>query len=141
MVSSVSGCSASWTGCIREPHSLGEICRRFVGRRGSFVFFFKAKGRSIHEVFNESREKASKDNFKAGATELLVALPLMLHLAKIFLATRLPDEVGCLQALAAVAHECQEAKFGRGDSHRLASLVSHHLDRFGRVYDVDMMKP
>ena len=103
--------------------------------------FCRAKGRAIHEVFNESREKSSKESFKAGATELLVVLPLLLHFAETFLVRSLPDEVRCLRAMATVAHECQEAKFGRGDADKLAAAVSRHLACFRLVYSEDMVKP
>ena len=116
---------------------LQDFCRA----EWQFPAFCRAKGRAIHEVFNDSREKSSKDSFKAGATELLIVLPLVMHFAEIFLARFLPEEVRSLRALVAVAHECQEAKFGRGNAEKLASAVSHHLDIFRSVYGEEWMRP
>ena len=103
--------------------------------------FCSAKGRAIHEVFNEAREKASEETFRAGATELLIVLPLLLHFAELFLARSLLDEVRCLRALMAVAHECQEAKFGRADVDKLRSAIARHIDIFRLVYGEEEMKP
>ena len=42
----------------------------------------RTKGRQVHEAFNESRERASKESFKAGASEMLQLYPLVLRFAE-----------------------------------------------------------
>ena len=106
-----------------------------------FPAFCRAKGRSIYEVFNENRQRACKDNFKAGATELLLALPLLLLFGELFLVAKLPREMACLRALCDVAHEAQEAKFGRGDVGKFASSIQKHFAEFRSVYSDDSVKP
>ncbi len=107
----------------------------------NFPAFCKAKGRVIHEVFNESRERSSTETFKCGAAELLTLFPLLLHFGELFLAGRLTEEMHCLRALAAVLHEAQEAKFGRGDAARLATAIGHHFGLFKRTYGDEHCKP
>jgi hypothetical protein len=106
-----------------------------------FPAFCKAKGRAIYQVFNETREKASKESFKCGATELLVVFPILLHFAELFLSGLLAQEMESFRALAEVVYEAQEAKFGRGDASKLATAVTLHLDLFKRTYGEDCMKP
>ena len=95
-----------------------------------FPSFCRAKGRCIHEVFNEVRERFSKYAFKAGATEMLVVLPLLLHFGETWVAAALPREIESLRALAVVAHETQEAKFQRGDLGRMTAAITHHFALF-----------
>jgi len=127
---------------MRENTKLGwRDLQMFCKADWSFPAFCSGKGRAIHDVWNESREKASKEHFKAGATELIIVLPLVMHFAELFLAAVLPHEVNCLRALMTVVHESQEAKFGRGCDRALASAVSRHMTLFRTVYGNDNMKP
>ena len=135
-----------------EVHCLLEQMRRhtklgwrdlqtFCRADWQFPAYFSAKGRAIHDIWNDSREKASKDTFKAGATELIIVLPLLMHFAELFLAAVLPEEVKCFRALLSFVHECQEAKFGRGCASDLACAVSRHMSLFSTVYGSEHMKP
>ena len=92
-------------------------------------------------MFNEVRERSSKDAFKAGATELLVVLPLLLHFAEMFLAPALDKEIESLRALVAVAHETQEAKFQRGDHGRMVAAIERHFALFRQTYGDDWVRP
>lgn len=106
-----------------------------------FPFFCRAKGRAIYEVFNEARERSCHESFKAGATEAILVLPLLLFFGELFLVQQLPREVACLRALCDVAHEAQEAKFGRGDPGKLAASIRKHFDEYQRTYPDANVKP
>ena len=106
-----------------------------------FPSFFRAKGRSIHEVFNGVPERASKDVFKAGATEMLVVLPLIVYFAETFVAATLPKELESLRAIAVVAHETQEAKFQRGDVGRMLAAIANRFALFGETCSDEQVKP
>ena len=125
-----------------KTHLQWRDLENFCKAEWQFPVSFRAKGRAIYEVFNPARERASKESFKCGATELLVAFPLVLHFAELFVARYLVDEMNCLRALAAVIHETQEAKFGRGDGgDRLARAISYHFELFKRTYGEEHVKP
>ena len=135
-----------------EVHCLLEQlrCKTNLGWRDLQAFcsadwqlptYYSAKGRATHELWSESREKASKDSFKAGATEIIIVMPLIMHFAELFLASALPNEVSCLRALMALVHACREAKFGSGLARDLSSAVFRHMRLFSTVYGDDRMKP
>ena len=103
--------------------------------------FCRAKGRAIHEGLNESRARARKDICKSGATELLLVLQVFLLFGGLLLVAKLPRETACLRALRDVAHEAQEAKFGRGDPGKLASSIQKDFAEFRSAYSDECVKP
>ena len=106
-----------------------------------FPSFCRSKGKAIYEVFNTTREKASKESFKTGATDLLLVFPLLLYFAEMFVASQLPSEMQSLRAMSDLIHESHEAKFGRGDPRRISVAASRHLELFRRTYGDEQVHP
>ena len=106
-----------------------------------FPSYCRAKGRAIYQVFNEARERSCQEGFKAGATEAILILPLLLFFGELFLVRQLPDEIACLRSLCDVTHEAQEAKFGRGDPGKFAAAIRKHFDAYRKTYSDQRVKP
>ena len=122
------------------PFGWGDI-EAFCKSDWRFPNYIKNKGRAVHEVFKKSREESCRESFKAGATELLLAFPLLLLFGELFLAANMVAEMDSLRKLGRVIYEAQEAKFGRGDAGRLLHAIQQHFAAFVLVYSDDEVKP
>lgn len=104
------------------------------------------KGKAIHQVFNSSREKASREHWKSGASELLTVYPLVREFARtVVLATRpgLAPEVRSLMLCFRVLDLLRHLK-GAHDNEHLVSIsaaIQEHLEQHKLVYGTEDMIP
>ncbi len=102
-------------------------------------------GNAIHKVFNKTRERASQDHWKSGASELLSAYPLVRRFAESIVVVRFPAEmqlqVESLLLCCRVLDLLQDAKGGVGDTAVLHGAVRAHLEKHTQAYGDEEFKP
>ena len=101
--------------------------------------------RSVHTAWNKTREKASSDHFKAGASEVLTVYPLLRRFAEDLVATQFPNrlrnEIESLVLLCRTLDMFQDAKGGPCDVNRLRRCVDTHLEKHKATYGADAWRP
>jgi hypothetical protein len=120
----------------------------------AFPGYSKRKGDSLHECFNEAREKSSKKVFKAGASEMLGIVPVFNHFLVLLpepVKTTMADEVACFNKLNACIQLYKQAKGAvenDGDDGCHAMLAGKwmlaekdHQATFCEVYGANKVKP
>ena len=104
-----------------------------------------AKGTVLRACFSEAREKAWKGNqvFRAGASEMLVALPIMLHFLHAIVAPQglLADAIASFTALGDLVHRMCLGKSGATDEHAFAAAIERHARAFLEAYPAVEVKP
>ncbi len=100
------------------------------------------EGKAIHQVFNSSREKASREHWESGASELLTVYPLVREFATtIVLATRpqLASNVRsswlCFHVLDLLRH--LNGGYDKEHAVSLSAAIQDHVDRYKVVYGTD----
>lgn len=118
--------------------------KAFCGATWEFPENLRAKGRALPEVFSQGREQASTDTFKAGATEVLMTMPLLCHFAErvVVPSGKLKAELRSLFAQGEVVSAVLGAKRARTyDATVLSAAVDKHLRLFVRAYGAEYVKP
>ncbi len=110
----------------------------------------KAKGKAIHNCFNESRRKAACNakEFKSGCTETVQVVPLMRHflvtviVSDVVAEAKLDKEISSFNALADVVLCLQSMKVSSNPqalTEHLQSAIARHLSVFKAAYSEDHM--
>ena len=123
---------------ITWPHLL-----RWIQAQRSWPAWSRAKGRALWKCFNESREVASKKEFKSGCTETIMIVPLVRHFLVTVVWTnedlrkQLCKEVMSFNALANVVAVLQKMKVTREPATlapELQRLISKHMKLKAAAY-------
>lgn len=126
---------------IKYAH-LKDFCQSDWG----FPKNVRTKGRALPEVFSPSREAASSEAFKAGASEMMMTMPLLLHFAERIVEPtgKLKEELRSLYAQGEVVRAAvlaKRARAGSGSGAALAAAVELHLPLFVKAYGAESVKP
>ena len=104
----------------------------------------REKSFAIHKIFSKTREQASKEHWRSGASELLAAYPLVRRFAEALILQRLPQlrpQVLSLVSCFKVIDMIQDAKAGVTNSDAAALAVQKHLQQHVATYGDDESKP
>ena len=125
-------------------HSMYSVLETFCKADWTWPQQLKSSGKSIANVFNKVRERASHDHWKSGASELLTVIPLVRHFAESIVLVRHPQlhlHVKSLLSCFKVIDMLQDAKGGPCNSDALSRAVKHHLDLHKSCYGEKEWKP
>ena len=129
------GCRNVWT-------MLSELCQA----SWSFTCDHRARGVAIHRIFSPSREKASADHWKSGASELLTVYPLVRRFAESIVLVKYPHlrrEVGSFVSCCKLLDMLQDTK-GEAevlDTTALQQACKSYLQLHIATYGEDGVKP
>ena len=122
-----------------------QLLNRYCQADWSFPHQHQTAGRSIHKMFNATREKASTDHLKCGASELLTAYPLIRRFSESVVAARfavqLQNELASLRLCCKVLDMLQDAKGGPCDTGALHLAMQSYLDAHKTAYGTESWKP
>ena len=133
--------------CEKHFHLKYPAIQLYFKSDWRFPGFSKCKGRAIHEVFNSTRESASKHSFKASATELLIVYPILRHFMDTVITPRcvpsgsLRAEVRSFAAACRIVDLLQAAKAGNVDHEGLRMVAAEHLKLFVTAYGEEYVLP
>jgi hypothetical protein len=103
----------------------------------------RRSGHMVRDMFSETRERASKDTLKCGASELLGAYPFLRYFVQIIVepSRKLIGEVNSLLGLFLVMDLLMAAKHMAPRPGELLSAIERHSRAFQVAYTADALKP
>ena len=123
-----------------SPHGFGHPqLFAFLGADWIWPGYLQQKGQSIKEVFSPNRN----NEFRAGATEILMLYPLFRHAAFTILVPGgvLAAEVASFIAMCGVLDALQALKHGGGSTDVLRASIRQHMMCFRTAYGCDELIP
>lgn len=125
--------------------SIWQLLEQYCQADWSFPYQHQKDGKAIHRMFNNTREKASSDHFKSGASELLSAYPLIRRFAESVVVVRfglqLHGEVRSLRLCCKVLDLLQDCKGGPCDTRVLHEAMQSYLEAHKAAYGSAEWKP
>jgi hypothetical protein len=109
------------------------MCKAFGQHSNLVAVFSVARERHFHET----------GQFRAGASEMLMAFPIILHLSLTIIQPRglLPDQISSFEALGAILLWVRRGKEGKPEPRELAAAARQHAKAFSKAYPATEGKP
>ena len=124
--------------------NIWSLLEQFCAANWTWPLQHRAEGQAIHKVFNKSRERASQDHWKSGASELLCAYPLVRRFAESVLLPQIPALAGQVRSLllcCRVLDLLQDCKGGVSDINIIERAIRNHLCSHRAVYGDQDWRP